>query len=83
MGQLVALLEHEILDEATRLAAEEAITELAETVSGDAIDDDALTDQQIAATKRLRRLAPQAWEFLKPALQSLLTSAAKQELNLP
>lgn len=82
-GQLVALIEQEPLDAATRLAAEEAIRELSQAVTGDDAADEALVEDQVKAVSRLRRLAPHAWEFLQPVLGSVLTATAKERLGLP
>lgn len=80
--QLANLLEDENLDEATRLAATEAIAELAEPVTGDEASDSELEDRQVAATGRLKSLAPGAWEFLSPVVQSLVTDAVKRRAGL-
>jgi hypothetical protein len=80
--QLTNLLQTEQLDDATFLAAQEAIMELAGIVSGDDGADTVLVDRQVEATKRLRNLAPGAWDFIKPVLQTLLTGAAKAQLGM-
>lgn len=81
MLQLTNLVEDEQLDSATMLSAQEAIAELAGVVAGD--DTDAvLSDQQVEATQRLRQLAPGAWDFIKPVLQTLLTTAAQRQLGI-
>jgi hypothetical protein len=74
-GQLVALLEHEHLDDVVRLAAVEAIEELTA-----AEPDDEAAQSRLAT--RLRRLAPGAWDLMKPVLQSVLTEAARKQLDL-
>ena len=74
-GQLVALLEHEHLDDVVRLAAIEAIEELMATEP----EDDA---EQVRLATKLRRLAPGAWEWMRPVLQSVMTEAAKQGIGL-
>lgn len=74
-AQLVALLEHERLDDVVRLAAVEAIEELTSVAPDDEV-------AQTRLVSRLRRLAPGAWEAMKPVLQSVLTEAVKQGAGL-
>lgn len=75
VGQLVALLEHEHLDDVTRLAAVEAINELANTQPE-------AEEEQVVSAGRLRNLAPGAWRFMAPVLQGLISAGAKDKLGL-
>lgn len=75
--QLVTILEHEALDDATRLTAIEAIDELVEV---DLNDEDA----QVEAAERVRTtVGARIFAFMTPVLQSVLTAAAKERLGLP
>jgi hypothetical protein len=76
VGQLVTLLDQESLDDVTRLAAVEAINELAAAAPDD-------EEAQVESSKRIRDLTGRAWSFMEPVVQTLLTGAAKERLGLP
>jgi hypothetical protein len=71
------LIDHEDLDEATLLTVREQIAVLSQPV------DEATDDDRVRAGRRIRDLAPKAWEAVLPVLQGLLTAEAKRRLGLP
>jgi hypothetical protein len=77
IGKLYDEIDFEDLDEATLLTVHEQIAVLSAPV-------DEVTDEaQARAGRRIRDIAPKAWEAIVPVLQSLLTAEAKRQLGLP
>jgi hypothetical protein len=77
VAKLYDLIDHEDLDEATLLTVREQIAVLSQPV------DEATDDDRVRAGRRIRDLAPKAWEAVLPVLQGLLTAEAKRRLGLP
>jgi Uncharacterized protein conserved in bacteria (DUF2321) len=77
IGKLYDRIDHEDLDEATLLVVSEQIAVLSAPV------DQVTDDDRIRAGRRIKDLAPKAWEAILPILQGLLTAEAKQQFGLP
>jgi hypothetical protein len=76
-GKLYDKIDYEDLDEATLLTVREQIAVLSAPV------DEVTDDDRVRAGRRIRDLAPKAWEAVLPVLQGLLTAEAKRRLELP
>jgi hypothetical protein len=81
IGQLHNLLDGEDLDPAARLAASEAIDELATPEPEE--EDEEERSRLLAAGDTIKRLAPTVWRVGQPVLVSLFSAWARHELGLP
>lgn len=77
IGKLYDEIDHEDLDEATLLTVREQLAVLS------APADEVTDDDRVRAGRRIKALAPKAWEAILPVLQGLLTAEAKRQLGLP
>ena len=77
IGKLYDQIDHEDLDDATLLVIGEELAVLSAPV------DEVTDDDRVRAGRRIRDLAPKAWEASLPVLQGLLTAEAKRRLGLP
>jgi hypothetical protein len=77
IGKLYDQIDHEDLDEATLLVVREQIAILSAPV------DEETDEARVRAGRRIKDIAPKAWEAILPVLQNLLTAEAKRQLGLP